>query len=210
MNKEYHKIETLYERDMCGNKKLIEGKFRNPSIEYLKDNIWEFTEKVDGTNIRVYWDGHKVSFHGRTDKAQIPSSLLNKLVALFGDQTNEELFEQLFGDKEVILYGEGYGTGIQKVGCDYLDHQDFILFDVNVNGFWLKREDVESIAAAFNIKIVPVIFEGTLKEGVDFVKSHPKSLLGSCEMEGVVGRTKECLYDRNGNRMIVKIKVRDF
>ena len=82
--------------------------------------------------------------------------------------------------------------------------------DVNVNGFWLNREDIESIAAAFNIKIVPVIFEGTLKEGVDFVKSHPKALLGSCEMEGVVGRTKECLYDRNGNRMIVKIKARDF
>lgn len=210
MNKEYHKIETLYERDMYGNKKLIEGKFRNPSIEYLKDNIWEFTEKVDGINIRVYWDGHKVSFHGRTHKAQISSSLLNKLITSFGDQTNEELFEQLFGDKEVILYGEGYGRGIQKVGCDYLDHQDFILFDINVNGFWLNREDVESIAAAFNIKVVPIVFEGTLKEGVDFVKSHPKSLLGTCEMEGVVGRTKECFYDRNGNRMIVKIKVRDF
>lgn len=210
MDKEYHKIKTLYERDVYGNKKLIEGKFISPTFEYLKDNVWEFTEKVDGTNIRVYWDGHKVSFHGRTDKAQIPSSLLNKLVDLFGDQKNEELFEQLFGDKEVTLYGEGYGIGIQKVGCDYLDHQDFILFDVNVNGFWLNREDIESIAAAFNIKIVPVVFEGTLKEGVDFVKSHPKSLLGSCEMEGVVGRTKECLYDRNGDRMIVKIKVRDF
>ena len=26
--KEYHKIETLFERDMNGSKKLIEGKFR--------------------------------------------------------------------------------------------------------------------------------------------------------------------------------------
>ena len=56
--KEYHKIETIFERDMDGNKKLIEGKFRNPLVEYLKDNEWVFTEKIDGTNIRVFWDGH--------------------------------------------------------------------------------------------------------------------------------------------------------
>jgi hypothetical protein len=61
MNK-YHKIEPIFERDMEGNKKLIEGKFRNPLVEYLKDNEWVFTEKIDGTNIRVLWDGHKVSF----------------------------------------------------------------------------------------------------------------------------------------------------
>lgn len=42
--REYHKIETLFERDEK-TKKLIEGKYRNRSIEYLKDNIWEFTEK---------------------------------------------------------------------------------------------------------------------------------------------------------------------
>ena len=39
---------------MDGNKKLIEGRFRNPLVEYLKDNEWVFTEKVDGTNIRVF------------------------------------------------------------------------------------------------------------------------------------------------------------
>ena len=44
---------------MEGNKKLIEGKFRNECVEYLKDNDWIFTEKIDGTNVRVHWDGHK-------------------------------------------------------------------------------------------------------------------------------------------------------
>ena len=57
-------------------KKLIEGKFRNPVVEFLKDNQWNFTEKIDGTNIRVHWDGHKVMFGGRTDNAQIPTSLV--------------------------------------------------------------------------------------------------------------------------------------
>lgn len=48
MLKEYHKIETLFERDNK-TKKLIEGKFTNKTIEYLKDNKWQFTEKIDGT-----------------------------------------------------------------------------------------------------------------------------------------------------------------
>ena len=35
---EYNKIETLYKRDMEGSKKLLEGEFRNPTVEFLKDN----------------------------------------------------------------------------------------------------------------------------------------------------------------------------
>ncbi len=72
---EYHKIETLFVRDMEGTKKLIEGEYRHPLVEYLKDNIWIFTEKVDGTNVRVHWDGHTVVFGGRTDNAQMPTVL---------------------------------------------------------------------------------------------------------------------------------------
>ena len=63
---EYVKIETPYIRSEDGSKKLIEGQFRNETVRYLKDAIWEFTEKVDGTNISIVWDGHKVEFHGRT------------------------------------------------------------------------------------------------------------------------------------------------
>jgi hypothetical protein len=37
---EYTKIETSFERDMDGSKKLIDGKFRNETVEFLKDNAW--------------------------------------------------------------------------------------------------------------------------------------------------------------------------
>lgn len=125
---EYHKIETLFERDEK-TKKLIEGKFRNETIGYLKDNKWQFSEKIDGTNIRVFWDGHKVSFYGRTDKAQIPALLTNRLMELFGGEVNEQMFEQKFGETPVMLVGEGYGEKIQS-GGNYRKGQDFILFDV--------------------------------------------------------------------------------
>ena len=47
----YNKIETLYKRDLTGSKKLIEGDFRNPTVEYLKDLTWIGTEKIDGTKL---------------------------------------------------------------------------------------------------------------------------------------------------------------
>lgn len=87
----YTKIETPYKRDMEGTKKLIEGKFRIEEIEYLKNHIWICTEKINGTNIGIVWDGHKVSFQGRTERAQIPNQLVNKLMEMFGGDVNEEL-----------------------------------------------------------------------------------------------------------------------
>lgn len=208
MLKEYHKIETLFERDEK-TKKLIEGKFRNATVEYLKNNKWQFTEKIDGTNIRVYWDGHKVSFHGRTDKAQIPADLVNRLNELFGGEINEQLFEQKFGETEVTLIGEGYGEKIQN-GGGYRKGQDFILFDVMIAGNWQPRESVEDIAKTFNIDIVPIVLEGTIQEAVNYVKTKPKSKFGTADSEGVVGRPIIEMQDRTGNRIIVKIKVKDF
>lgn len=211
MIKEYHKIETVFERDIA-TKKLVEGKYRNSTVEFLKDAVWQFTEKVDGTNIRVHWDGHKVSFAGRTDKAQIPKHLLARLEELFGGEVNEEMFEQTFGEKEVTLYGEGYGHKIQTNG--YIEGVDFILFDVFVGDLTLTRESVVGIAEVFNIGVVPVLFEGTLQEGIDYVKQHNKtSICGGffgAYMEGLVARPKTEVRDRLGNRVIVKIKYNDF
>lgn len=207
---EYNKIETLYERDLEGTKQLIEGKFRNPAVEFLKDNVWQFTEKVDGTNIRVHWNGHKVIFGGRTEDAQIPAHLLNKLIEMFGTDEAEQIFEQKFGEMEVMLFGEGYGPKIQKGGGKYRSDVSFILFDVLICGNYQSRTSVEDIAKAFGIDVVPIIFEGTIQEGVDFVKSNPKSTMGTAMMEGLVGRPKVEMRDRCGKRVIVKIKVKDF
>lgn len=210
MMKEYHKIETLFKRDPK-TKKLIVGEYTNETVEYLKDNVWQFTEKVDGTNIRVYWDGHKVTFGGRTDNAMIPAHLINKLNDLFGGEVNEQLFEQKFGDTPVELFGEGYGPKIQSGGA-YRNDVDFILFDVMIKDTYLKRESVEDIANYFGINIVPVLLEGTIQDGIDYVMNNSKSTIAvnGADLEGVVGRPKVEVLDRLGRRAIVKIKRRDF
>ena len=207
--REYNKIDTIYERDVDGTKKLIEGKFRNETVEYLANNEWEFTEKIDGTNIRIHWDGHKITFGGRTDRASIPAHLVNKLADLFSNNATEQLFEQKFGETEVILFGEGYGYKIQN-GGDYRSDVGFILFDVLIAGNYQSRESVEDIAKVFNLEVVPIVLRGTIQEAVDFIKTNPNSTIGKAKMEGVVGRPKVELQDRCGRRLIVKIKCRDF
>ena len=78
--KEYHKIQTVFHRDPDTKfKTLLEGRFSLPEFEYLQNNEWIFTEKVDGTNIRIIFDG-ELTFGGKTDRAQIPNQLVNKLV----------------------------------------------------------------------------------------------------------------------------------
>jgi hypothetical protein len=205
----YHKIETLYKRDMEGTKRLIEGEFRNSTVEFLKDNTWTFTEKIDGTSTLVYYDGHRVSFGGHTAKSEIPAHLLAYLNSVFGTPEAEQIFEEKFGETEVILFGEGYGPKIQN-GGNYRDDVSFIMFDVLIAGNYQPRESVEDIAKAFGVDIVPIIFEGTIQEGVDFVKTHPKSTMGIADMEGLVGRPKIEMRDRCGKRVIVKIKREDF
>ena len=208
----YQKIETLFARDIEGTKKLIPGIFRDPTIKFLQYCDWIWTEKVDGTNIRVYWDGHTVTFGGRTDNAQIPTDLINYLNDTFGTTDAEEMFEQLFGEKKVILFGEGYGRKIQKAGSKYLSNGvSFILFDVLIGENYQEREWVEQTAIAFNIPVVPVVGHGSLEHAVDYVKSHPNSVIAKqlVEMEGIVCRPAVELRDRRGNRVIVKIKWED-
>ena len=205
---EYCKIPNIYKREEFGKNRLLIGEYSSDELRYLANLPWVWTEKVDGTNIRIIWDGHRVSFGGRTDNAQIPSHLVNRLNELFGGPDKEEIFEQHFGETPVILFGEGFGEKIQKGGGLY-GPVDLILFDVWC-GCWLERENVEKIADYFGVRTVPVVGTGTLKEMVEYVRSHPQSKLRDAELEGVVCRPMRELLDRRGNRIIVKIKCRDF
>ena len=205
--KEYTKINNLFKFDE--KYRTIVG--MSDTYKTLKNITWQGTEKIDGTNIRVYWDGHRISFAGRTDKAQIPNELQQALNELFLTQEMEYVFEQMFGEKEVILFGEGYGSKIQS-GGDYSTTAKFILFDVLVENSYLLRDNVNDIANKLGLDSVPVVFEGTLNEAIEFVKLHHMSTLGNNkhEMEGIVLEPKNIrLYDNNFKPLKCKCKYRD-
>lgn len=198
---------------MEGDKKFLIGQWTTPELEYLKDNDWVWTEKVDGTNVRVMWDGKDIVFGGRSDDAQMPLHLIQVLDQLFKTFEPRQKFADIFGTEEcdVVLYGEGCGAGIQKGGGNYnADGADFVLFDVAVNGMYLERQNVEDIAIKFGLKIVPIIGHGTLDEAINVTKKGFKSQWGDFIAEGIVARPKTELLTRQGERIITKVKHRDF
>lgn len=209
--KEYIKITTLWGREDARPHNMIIGKYAKPEFELLKDVEWTFTEKVDGTNVRVMWDGNRVIFGGKTDNAQLPTPLFYALEALFMGQANEQKFEEIFGKEPACLYGEGFGNKIQAVGSQYKpDGVDFILFDVKIGDWWLERHNVEDVAQKLDIKVVPVVLKGTLQEASDMVAKGFKSTLADLEAEGLVGTPSTTLLTRKGERIITKIKHRDY
>lgn len=209
--KYYHKIENIFNRDIEGTKKLILGDFRSETVKALNDIEWVCTEKIDGTNIGIVWNGHEVSYIGRTERSDIPPRLKAFLDSKFHDDYSETIFEQLFGEKQAILFGEGYGGKIQK-GSHYSEDEDFILFDVYFleSDIYSNREFVEVVAKALDVKIVPIAFVGKLHDAVRYIRKQPQSFLSENVMEGVVARPRVELRDNQGKRIIVKIKVADY
>lgn len=208
---EYHKIETIYKREPDGKRLIIEGEYSNEYFKFLANTQWEWTEKVDGTNIRVIIDpAGSVTFGGRTADAQIPAFLVKRLQELFLPQIGT--LHQEFPNG-ATLYGEGYGAKIQKVGSSYRPDQDFVLFDVKVGEWWLKRDAVEAVGRNLGLMVVPIVGTGTLTELTEFVRQGFNSRWthgGAFLAEGVVARPVVELRTRANQRIITKLKYRDF
>lgn len=213
---EYHKIETVFERREDFS--VDASRLKKPVLGTI--NAWDVTEKIDGTNIRVILSGEDASvrFGGRSDNAQLHAGLLQKLIQTF---TPEKLRVAMWIDGKptaAVLYGEGYGAGIQKGGA-YRPDAAFRLFDVLVDGkWWLDWEAVCDVAAKLDIKTVPYLGRWTLAKIVERVERGIPSQVTAEESvttngfvaEGIVARPIEPLFDRKGARVILKLKTRDF
>jgi hypothetical protein len=208
--REYPKIYSPYLRHTSGPlRNQFTDTWARPEFECLAGAPWHFTEKVDGTNVRIHWDGHRSRYGGRTENAQLPAKLVNWL----DEHLPEELFEQAFGDTTVTLYGEGYGAGIQKSGRLYAPDQRFVLFDVLIGGWWLERANVEDVGSKLGLDVVPLFRTCNLWEAMEAVTTGVhSSWTGSGQhlAEGLVGVPTAGLLTRAGDRIMVKIKTRDF
>lgn len=211
---EYHKIETLYERDEKSFRLKPEMILKNPVYGLIREWVW--TEKIDGTNIRAIWTDGNLTFGGKTDNAQIHGDLVRWLY----ENITPEKMRAVFPQSNVILYGEGYGAGIQKGGGLYSPAKRFILFDVFVadtentrlGGWWLSDDNMRDVAMKLGLDAVPLVGTMTLEEAATKIRAGFKSYLngGQAQAEGMVGRPMEALYDKKGHRLIVKLKTKDF
>ena len=212
----YHKIHAPFKRNLdVKPSHLIMGQWCKPEFEMLRNLTWNAHEKIDGTNIRVIYNPHskKIEFKGRTDNADIPNHLLEYL-----DQTfTRDKLQEVFPPREdivdqVILYGEGTGYKIQN-GCKYFGGKkevDFILFDVRIGRWWMQRKDVSIFANLLSLRSAPFVMKADLETLMSAVKCGLKSNFGDFYMEGLIAEPYIPLFTRSGERIITKIKHRDF
>uniref|UniRef100_A0A6M3LUJ7 Putative RNA ligase n=1 Tax=viral metagenome TaxID=1070528 RepID=A0A6M3LUJ7_9ZZZZ len=207
---EYHKIDSVYMRDPATNHRtFLTGEWSRPEFGYLADLDWVWTEKIDGTNIRIHlFSDGDFSIRGRTDKADVPAHLLAPLDQIACDGWDRGIRDDL------ILYGEGYGPKVQGGGW-YRDDHGFILFDVATpGGMFLERHNVEDLAATLGVPVVPIVGHGLLVDAVHRVEDgmNPSVVAGTTgrQAEGLVMRPAVELLDRRGRRVITKVKAKDF
>lgn len=204
----YVKINTIWKRTQ--GKEIVLGAYATPEFEFLRETLFEWTEKVDGTNVRVYWDGQTLRFGGRTDNAEMPIKLVDALNDLFAAASLTAAFPDATPDEPVALYGEGYGAGIQS-GRPYRSTPSFILFDVLVGSWWLTRESVFDVSTKLGLDVVNHLRVCNLAAASDAVQHGlVESAFPGVRIEGMVGRPLVDLFDRKGARIMAKIKTKDF
>lgn len=240
---EYNKINTIYKRDI-NNIIMPYSGFVLPEIEWMKDCKFEATEKIDGTNTSIHLvptfeerypaDSfecpyertytvvkYKIEYHGKTDRAQMPSELLSflqekypleKMLDVFGLHPEMEV-EDGKDYPTYIVYGEGYGRKIQAGGNYIKNGVSFIVFDVRIGDWYLLREGMLEIAEKMGAETVPFIGLMTVDEAVEYVRKGFKSVIAENKdynAEGLVLKSPYGIRLRNGHRLIFKIKTCDW
>ena len=170
---------------------------------------WVYTEKVDGTNMRIIWKDHDFIIKGRSDKADIRKQHLENITLMCNNR--RELFEETFGDKTVCLYGEGYGKGIQKIGRLYSSTLKFVCFDIMFDDkIYANWDAVKEICLTLNIDIVPEYKFNSVYHAISEVSKGIISHYGNFNAEGIVAKPIVSLYKNNGERILFKLKTYDF
>lgn len=205
----YGKTANVFKRDHETHK-LIEGEYSTDELAWLAKLEWEFTEKIDGTNVRIIWndpDNPYVQVRGRSDNAALHPEVVEYLLSKHLVDRFHEVFTDI-GIAPVCIYGEAYGAGIQKGGL-YSPVKSFAAFDVKVGDIWLDRSNTYNVVSKLGLKHVPIVMRGPLIKGIEHVRRGLQSHFGEFYAEGLVARTPMGLLDRRGRRIVCKIKHKD-
>lgn len=202
----FPKIEGPFGRDPMDPKKINREWYRSELVGFLADKHWHAVEKIDGTNVRICWDGYRVSFLGRQDTSEWNKGLLDYLTTVYGNETFELILEDAFGGKPVMIVGEGFGGNIQKAGPGYGGFQ-FRAFAMWSPDIWWRLESVIHVCAQLGVPTAPEIITGTLDQIIGEVQDdYLVSRLGHPEPEGYVCRPVVDVFDQWGNPLMVKVK----
>jgi hypothetical protein len=219
-DKEYPKIETLYNRD---GKYVNIGALRKSEFAIIKR--WSVTEKLNGQNSRItlFYNG-EVQYGGKTDKAELRPEVIDNLKKIFPPELLQRILwiPDKKRPKSATIYGESYGPKTSAGSGIYRKDIGFRLFDCLIEGidgsWWLERINIEDIANKLGIRCVPIIgyidyLPSTVQQLIDILgESVVAREEGGIKVipEGIVARSEPLIYDKKGDRIIWKLKIKDF
>lgn len=116
----------------------------------------------------------------------------------------------------VYIYGEYFGTGVQKGGGRYIQNGNgFLVFDIRQQGWWLPKDMRDEMCKTLKLETVPYIGNMTLRDIEQMVMKGFKTKFDRAAdptliEEGIVARPVIPMCDGRGNRIIVKVKYVDY
>lgn len=211
----YEKFSSPFEKDeKFINKPELTQKL--PKGEYI------VTEKIDGTNIRLIFTKPE---EGKEREILVGS---RKLILNQEDKSSKQYIDcikevnlpklaEYFKNvnSTIIIYGEGYGAGVQKGGI-YSSIKNFRVFDIRIGHAYQDWNYVEKVCIDNQLNIVPVV--GTVKE-INYhnclyeLNEHKETLIKEGtggKSEGLVFKFNPVLLNKYGERLIFKVKHKDF
>ena len=180
------------------------------------------TEKVHGANFSFWMTEEHLSVEGigLCSTVVIKCAKRSGWIEKYRDSL-ERLYYHLSGThacNEVVVFGELYGGNIQSGMC-YKDDQDFIAFDMKIDGVPVDKLAVFNDLKTYEIPCVPLLgkFE-TLQEALNFNESFDSLLMRKGfngedkhkEAEGVVIEPVIPKWFPNGSRVYFKKKTKRF
>lgn len=197
----------------------LENTYRDKEIQRVIDHgsseqLWIATEKVHGANFSFWKTKDEMKVAKRSGFIELGEKFFNYAAVV--DKYKGNLYElhKIYGFKDIVVYGELFGGNIQK-GMSYQDEQDFIAFDLVVDG-----KVIDKLTALYNMnyvgfKTVPVIgtFENlsvALSQSEEFNSLLTPLDKDAAPSEGIVIEPVEPSYFANGSRIYFKKKSKYF
>lgn len=128
----------------------------------------------------------------------------------------EGQYEVCLEEVPIYIYGEYFGTGIQKCGSRYIQNGNaFLVFDIKQQGWWLPKENRDEMCKTLGLDTVPFLGVMSLSDIEDMVRGGFTTKFDNAAdptmiEEGIVARPVIPLLDSRGSRIIVKVKYCDY
>jgi len=164
------------------------------------------TEKIHGTNSRVgVVEGTYMAGSKELRRKQPGTWKENIYWFPFSLPSVQALFDEYHSAKQVILFGEVYGSKIQSLNYGVIDTLGYRAFDMLVDGKYLSDREFGDLCDANYVLRVPYLYQGPYS--LDIVKrlsNGPTELSADHIREGVVVKPVVERRDPKLGRVILK------